>query len=172
MISKATGQHVFERTGQVFDFTFFDRDGFVYDTGPACRALVAARQSIPGSELDFLKILHESFYAHGVDLTSGSELLQLAIDFGFTSEQFSKSFAGEECSLALAGDFALTQANGIRAFPALLGGSEEDHFMSMTHGYKSFEEIKPSLDRLLSAKQLPNGLMPGAPGDSCAIDRS
>jgi putative protein-disulfide isomerase len=28
-------------SGQSFDFAFFDRDGFVYDTEPACRAVVA-----------------------------------------------------------------------------------------------------------------------------------
>ena len=37
-------QHVEERTGQPFDYTFFERDGFVYDTEPACRALVTVRR--------------------------------------------------------------------------------------------------------------------------------
>ncbi len=40
-------EHVQSATGQPFDFEFFDRDGFVYDTEPACRASVAARNLAP-----------------------------------------------------------------------------------------------------------------------------
>ena len=161
--------HVHERTGQSFDFSFFDRDGFVYDTGPACRAIVAMRRAAPGRELAFLKVLHEAFYAKGVDLTSGPELLRLAMEFGIEEERFAQSFAGEECSQELASDFKLVHDNGIRAFPALLGGSEADRFMAVTHGYRSFEELKQSLERLISADELPNGLMPGVPADACVI---
>ena len=169
-------RHVSERTGQPFDHSFFDRDGFVYDTGPACRAVVAARRAQPGCELAFLKTLHEAFYKEAIDLTDGSKLMQIARDFGFAGEQFSQAFAGEGCSRELAGDFRLVLENGIRAFPALLGGTREDRFMAITHGYKSFEELEPSLERLLTAKTLPQGLMPGAPpgagqsGGSCDLD--
>jgi putative protein-disulfide isomerase len=31
-------------SGQPFDLSFFDREGFVYDTEPACRAVVTARR--------------------------------------------------------------------------------------------------------------------------------
>ncbi len=162
-------RHVNERSGQPFDHAFFDRQGFVYDTGPACRAVVAARRAEPGSELAFLKTLHEAFYKSGIDLTDGAELLQLAVDFGFTEQQFSRAFSGEACSAELANDFAVVLNNGIRAFPALLGGSDADRFIAITHGYKDFEELEPALERLACMQTLPNGLMPGAPGDHCAI---
>jgi len=160
---------VHDRTGQKFNTSFFDRDGFVYDTAPACRAVVAVRRARPGSELEFLRVLHEAFYRYDIDLTSGPELMQIAIDFGFTKEQFAENFSGDVCSDELASDFNLTLQNGIRAFPALLGGSSNDRFMALTHGYKSFEELQPSLDRLISARQLPNGLMPGIADEGCAI---
>ena len=57
--------------------------------------------------------------------------------------------------------------NGIRAFPALLGGSSDKRFMSITHGYRRFEELQPSLERLLTAENLPEGMMPGLSGDGC-----
>ncbi len=162
-------QHVQERTGQDFDFTFFERDGFVYDTGPACRAVVTVRRLAPGRELAFLRTLHHAFYARGVDLTSGPALLQLAVEFGMDEQRFADGFAGDACSLELARDFALTLENGIRAFPALLGGSEADRYMALTHGYRSFEELQPALERLVQAKTLPTGLMPGTGGEHCAI---
>jgi putative protein-disulfide isomerase len=163
-------QHVSEQTGQEFDYSFFERDGFVYDTGPACRAVVAVRQISPGRELVFLKTLHEAFYKRGIDLTKGSELLRVAIEFGLDERVFSQYFSEEDCSRELVGDFNLVLNNGIRAFPALLGGTEVDGFMSITHGYRKYEELEPSLARLLSANILPKGLMPGLSTNYCSID--
>ena len=153
--------NVHECTGQKFNTTFFQRNQFVYDTGPACRAVVAAHRIQAGCELAFLKTLHKAFYCHDIDLTDSSVLMQIAVDFGFTKEQFAQSFSSDECSRELAASFSLVLQNGIRAFPALLGGSEADRFMVLTHGYKSFEELRPSLERLLNARHLPKGLMPG-----------
>lgn len=166
---KGHWQHVNERTGQGFDYSFFDRQGFVYDTGPACRAVVAVRRAAPGQELAFLAHLHEAFYQWGVDLTKGPELLRLAIEFGLGEAEFSQNFSGEDCSHELASDFNFVLNNGIRAFPALLGGSDADRFMSVTHGYRTFEDLQPSLERLLKADTLPSGLMPGVGGSSCAV---
>ena len=33
-----------EASGQPFDFAFFEREGFIYDTEPACRAVVTMRR--------------------------------------------------------------------------------------------------------------------------------
>ena len=40
-------EHVQEASGQPFDFGFFDREGFVYDTEPAARAVVVLRRAGP-----------------------------------------------------------------------------------------------------------------------------
>ncbi|MEK9724235.1 MAG: hypothetical protein VW405_12255, partial [Rhodospirillaceae bacterium] len=48
-------EHVLEASGQPFDFDFFDRDGFVYDTEPACRAVVTVRRLAAAKALDMLK---------------------------------------------------------------------------------------------------------------------
>ena len=41
-------EHVRDASGQPFDFTFFDRAGFVYDTEPASRAIVVLRRRARG----------------------------------------------------------------------------------------------------------------------------
>ncbi len=56
-------EQVHEASGQPFDFSFFDRDGFIYDTEPACRALVTVRFLKPKLSLTFLELLHKAFYA-------------------------------------------------------------------------------------------------------------
>ena len=41
-------------TGQPFDIGFLERDGFVYDTEPACRAVVTVRRLMPKLALAFM----------------------------------------------------------------------------------------------------------------------
>src|SRR3712207_8936900 len=47
-------EHVAELTGQPFEFAFFDRQGFVYDTEPACRAVATVREQRPELALPYL----------------------------------------------------------------------------------------------------------------------
>ena len=56
-------------SGQSFDYSFFDRDGFIYDTEPACRALVTVRTLKPEASLGFLAAQHRAFYAENRDIT-------------------------------------------------------------------------------------------------------
>ena len=49
-------KNVNEVSGQTFDFTFFDRKDFIYDTEPACRALVTVRFLKPKCSLVFLSV--------------------------------------------------------------------------------------------------------------------
>ena len=47
--------NVGQASGQPFDFSFFEREEFIYDTEPACRAVVTMRTRSPGSR----RIEHE-----------------------------------------------------------------------------------------------------------------
>ena len=71
-------QHVVEASGQPFDFAFFDRENFVYDTEPASRAVVVARRRDPSLAVDFLARLQRAFYAENRDITKSDELVDLA----------------------------------------------------------------------------------------------
>ena len=54
-------EHVAERSGQPFDFGFFAREGFVYDTEPACRAVDVVRNRFPALALPAFARLQERF---------------------------------------------------------------------------------------------------------------
>ncbi len=60
-------QEVASRTGQPFDHRLLERDSFEYDTEPACRAVVAARPLIEGTELPFFSAIQRKFYVDGED---------------------------------------------------------------------------------------------------------
>jgi putative protein-disulfide isomerase len=70
-------------TGQPFDMAFFDREGFVYDTEPACRAVVTARRLMPRMALPFMARIQQAFYAENRDMTAADEIAGVAEEAGF-----------------------------------------------------------------------------------------
>ena len=68
-------QAVHEATGQPFKFEGALPDGFVYDTEPACRALVTARSLAPDCAWKLLGLIQQAFYAEGRDVTHASVLV-------------------------------------------------------------------------------------------------
>ena len=54
-------KNVAERSGQPFDFSLFERDDFVYDTEPACRAVVTVRTRAPELTLAMYHSIGQAF---------------------------------------------------------------------------------------------------------------
>ena len=138
-------EHVQEASGQPFDFTFFDRDDFVYDTEPAARAVVAVRGLAPLSALPYLKFVQQAFYAEGRDVTDPDILADLAGDLGLDMDAVKARWKTEQAQEATKADFAITRKTGIRGFPAVLAGVEGESFKLVTTGYQSWEALEPAL---------------------------
>lgn len=138
-------KHVHEASGQPFDFTFFDRDDFVYDTEPAARAVVAVRELAPLSALPYLKFVQQAFYAEGRDVTDPDILANLAGDLGLDMDAVKARWKTEQAQEAAKTDFAITRKTGIRGFPAVLAGVEGESFKLVTTGYQSWEALEPAL---------------------------
>lgn len=85
-------KHVHEGTGQPFNFDFFDRDDFVYDTEMACRAVVTARGVEPRTGLSMLARLHHAFYVENQDITNRDTVVALAVDDGLDEAAFTRTF--------------------------------------------------------------------------------
>ncbi|MGE0483536.1 MAG: DsbA family protein [Gammaproteobacteria bacterium] len=145
-------QHVHEASGQPFDFGFFDRTGFVYNTEPACRAIVAARRLEPGSEFRMLHALHVAFYAANRDVTDETVLTDVASGLGFAREQFAACLDDQVTRLETGNDFMATQSIGIQGFPALVVGDEETGLTGITVGYQDYEPIAHALDAWLAGR--------------------
>ena len=138
-------EHVQEASGQPFDFTFFDRDDFVYDTEPAARAVVAVRGLAPLSALPYLKFVQQAFYAEGRDVTDPDVLADLAGDLGLDMDAVKARWETKQAQEATKADFAITRKTGIRGFPAVLAGVEGESFKLVTTGYQSWEALEPAL---------------------------
>jgi putative protein-disulfide isomerase len=138
-------------TGQPFDMSFFDREGFLYDTEPACRAVVTARRLMPRMALPFMARVQQAFYAENRDMTAADEIAAVAVEVGFDRAAFGAAFAAPETRNETFRDFLTAQGLGIRGFPTLIAGSEEKGYALLTNGYRPLEDLAEPLQRWLDA---------------------
>ncbi len=141
-------EHVHETTGQPFNFGFFERENFVYDTGPACRAMVVARNLAPAGWLAYFEAVQRAFYVENLDVTRINVLADVAVARGLDREAFLMVYASDEIGELLAADFAGVQSMQIGGFPALLVQDDEG-VAFLTVGYRSFASLQPLIDRWL-----------------------
>jgi putative protein-disulfide isomerase len=138
-------------TGQPFDFGFFEREGFVYDTEPACRAVVAARRLLPHMALPFMAHISRAFYAENRDMTSTEEIAAAAEEAGFDRGEFGDAFLAPDTRNETFRDFLTAQDLGIHGFPTLIAGSEEEGYALITNGYRPLSDLDEPLERWWAA---------------------
>jgi putative protein-disulfide isomerase len=148
--------HVTEASGQPFDYNFFDRNGFVYDTDPAARAVVIVRRHRPDLVLDFLERTQRAFYAENRDVTDPAVLADLAADFGLDREGFLAEHASEAAKAETWRDYAISQRAGVTGFPTLVGGpNAEGAYGVVTRGFQPPDQVLGVLDRWLASAVAP-----------------
>ena len=141
-------QAVAEATGQPFRFDGAMPDGFVYDTEPACRALVTARELDAERVWPLLALIQRSFYEQGVDVTRAPQLVELAEQAGFDRERFAQQFTSHDIRAATSADFSWVQDLGIAGFPTLLA-ERNGQLALLTNGYQPLGSLQPLLGRWL-----------------------
>jgi len=141
-------QAVNASTGQLFDFERGLPEGLVYDTEPACRALVTARLLDAASAWTLLKLVQQAFYTEGADVTQASVLVQLAEHAGIPRIEFAEAFDSQAMQEATAADFTWVQDLGIAGFPTLLA-ERDGQLALLTNGYQPLEVLAPLLGRWL-----------------------
>jgi putative protein-disulfide isomerase len=119
-------QKVAEKTGLPFKDDALAREGFVYNTEPACRAVVAARKIAPAAALPVFHAIQHAFYAEGIDVTHPDVLSEIGAavltNLGVATDAatFKSVLTSEETIMATHDDFALTQKWGVNGFPTLV----------------------------------------------------
>lgn len=141
-------QDVEKITGQPFDYTFFDRDGFIYDTEPGCRAVVSMRYLKPEAELEMAEAVQQAFYAKNNDVTRPEVLASIATQFGVTEDAFLEKYNSDDMKEKTQQDFTIAKHLQATAFPSLyiLNGTNI-HLIS--RGYRPYDGMKAHLDRVL-----------------------
>lgn len=141
-----------EATGQPFDMSFFDRESFVYDTEPACRAVVTMRLLNPKLALAYDEKIASAFYAENRDVTSPEVLSDIAAEMGIDREAFEAELLSPEARNATFKDFLTAQELGIKGFPTLIAGSRETRqYVLVTNGYRPIDGMIEALERWTAA---------------------
>ncbi len=142
---------VAERTGQAFRFEDALPAGFVYDTEPASRALVAVRSLAPERVWPLVQAIQQAFYAEGRDVTRPALLVELAEQVGVPRRAFAEAFDSTALREATAGDFRWAGDLGIAGFPTLLA-ERNGQLALLTNGYQPLETLAPLLGRWLERR--------------------
>lgn len=143
-----------DRTGQPFGFGLLKRPEFTYDTEPACRAVVTARQLFAADvfrrqEQAFFAALQKKFYVEGEDPKLPEFYRSLCAEAGLDFTSFALHFGSAEARQAVLADFRLARQLGVRAFPSIV--LERD---GTTHqvaaGYLAFAALQDRLQTILT----------------------
>lgn len=141
-------QAVHSATGQAFDLELGLPEALVYDTEPACRALVAARDLDQAIVWPLSLLIQQAFYAHRRDVTQPSVLVELAEAAGLSRSQFADRYDDPVTKEATTADFTWVENLGIAGFPTLL--AEHDGQLALvTNGYQPLPALAPLLERWL-----------------------
>ena len=143
-------EHVEALTGQPFDMGFFEREDFVYDTEPACRAVAVVRARHGLLALPYLAAVQRAFYALGRDVRAPGERRALAEELGVDGEDFADAFASAEAETAVAREFQDVARLGITGYPTLLG-LEGGQARVLSLGCRPLAQVEAALAELLTA---------------------
>ncbi|KXU35746.1 disulfide bond formation protein DsbA [Ventosimonas gracilis] len=142
-------KEVQKRSGQPFNFGGALREGFVYDTEPACRALICAKTLDNARTLAFVLRMQQAFYVEGRDIVKPQVLVELAEEVGFKRSSFAKSYDSDKTEQALLADFTFAQNLGISGFPTVLA-ERAGSLALLTNGFAPLEALAPLLSRWLT----------------------
>jgi len=149
-------QHVGQRSGLPFVPDALNRAGFVYDTEPACRAVVAARTLAPTATLAVFHAIQHAFYAQGEDVTQPEVLAATATaalsatGHPTEAERFLALWQSDAAREATEADFAQTRQWGVSGFPTLV--LERDGRLDLVSaGYLPMPKLVEVLETLVDA---------------------
>lgn len=132
-------------TEQPFGFEGAMPEGFVYDTEPASRAVVAVSLIDRDAIFSFFKMVQFAFYVEQQDVTNSSVLSQLAARAGIDAQQFGQTFESDIAKRLTLEHFQKASQWGVHGFPTVIGQSGADYRLLNT-GYCSLDELRPKLD--------------------------
>ncbi|WP_151637587.1 DsbA family protein [Noviherbaspirillum aerium] len=150
-------KQVGERTGLTLAPAATERKDFIYDSEPACRAVVATRLLAPAACLAVFEAIQTAFYAEGKDVTQTGILCDIAAKaisaagIPMDQEAFHATFKSEAAVMATYQDFEQTKRWEITGFPTLV--LERDGALDLvTSGYVTMPELVELMQALVDAE--------------------
>lgn len=136
------------RTGQPFRFDGALTEGFVYDTEPACRAVVTVGGIEPMQIFAMFKAIQTAFYAEGRDVTQAGVLADLAAGLGVDGETFLRDFDSDTARARTQAHFRQARQAGVRGFPTLIV-QRDTQLHPVCSGCLPLDTVRTEIDRCL-----------------------
>jgi putative protein-disulfide isomerase len=131
---------VHRTTGQRFNFKILSLSEVLYDTEPACRAVILAGEMKPEIKYDYFKAVQESFYIHNNLPNEEDTYVQLASKFGIDGETFHRRFIKSQAKMNAYSEFDLAVSMGVKSFPTLIAKIDGKLYL-VTNGYQKADKI-------------------------------
>lgn len=142
-------EHVSEASGQPFNYDFFEREHFDYNTEPPARAVRVIRDLAPTQELEFYEFIQSAFYVENLDPGLPEFYRAPCLTLGIEHPEFEVRFNSDQYKLLIRKDFTRAQQIGVRGFPSILL-QIEDKIHVVTLGYAEFTQMQGVIDKLIN----------------------
>jgi putative protein-disulfide isomerase len=137
------------RTGQTFRFENALPQGFVYDTEPAARAVVAVGAIDPALIFALFKAIQHAFYAEGRDVTQPPVLAELAAELGVDAAAFLRAFDSDEARGKAKAHFRQARQAGVRGFPTLIA-QQDNQLHRISDGCRPLDTVRAAIEACLA----------------------
>ncbi len=141
-------RQVHERSGQPFDFEHAAPAGFICNSDPPCRAVLAAASLDRDLAFPMIKAIQTAFFAQGRDVTKPGTLADIAVEQGLDRDAFLKAFESDDTRSRSQTQFVKTRQMGVRGLPALIlqQGGELHH---LCNSWQPIAKICAAMDEKL-----------------------
>ncbi len=146
-------EEIGEKTGQSFKYDVLDWENFKYDTEPACRAVVVAREMKEEISFEFFEAVQKSFYASNNNPLEVETYMDIAAEFGLDRRAFWEKFSSDEMKKKTNQDFQISRQLKVKGFPSTLMYINGEWYM-ISRGYRKYEELRGIVEKtILSAEE-------------------
>ena len=140
-------EEVSARSGQPFNFDLLETDYFNYDTDPACRAVVVARQMDPAKERRFFELVQHHFYVQNNDPAALSFYQPICNELDLDFEEFVRLFSSQNIIQATRAEFQLHRNWGVRGYPTVLF-RRDNELSVIARGFTTFDNMWAAVNEL------------------------
>lgn len=142
-------EEVGKRSGQPFQYDILNASDILYDTEPACRAVVTVRQMDTSLEFEFFKAVQHAFYFENKNPNLTSTFTEIAGQFNLDKNKFQQLFESEALKKAVQKDFTRSVEMGVRGFPTVIFIKGEDYYL-LSNGYTKAEVIIAKINQVMN----------------------
>lgn len=141
-------EEVHQRSGQPFQYDILRKKDLVYDTEPACRAVVTVRQMNPALAFSFFKAVQHSFYAENRNPNLTETFATVAEQLGVDKNEFKRLFESEEMKNMVREDFTYAGEMDVRGFPTVILKNGDDLYL-LSNGYTEAVHLLEQVKRIV-----------------------